>query len=239
MQETVTALHTHVLVVILFLILFTAKAILLFLNKHKQLEKAKRYTKALDAVFGILILVSGGYLLYLYNGMPGWLITKVILVLLAIPIGIVGLRRHSKLLTILALLIFLYVYGVAETKSLTMQQPGPVRNTTTAPVPGETPETGAPVISDAGAPEEIISSMNEAQLTNAKAIYTQVCATCHGTDGTKGLGGAARLTISNLSLKERINVIENGRGLMPGFNEQLTEQEAEALAAYTMTLKNK
>lgn len=240
MQETVTVLHTHVLVVILFLILFTAKAIMLFLNEHRQLDKAKRYTKALDMVFGTLILVTGGYLLYLYQGMPGWLIIKIVLVLLAIPLGIVGIKRHNKPLTALSLLIFFYVYGVAETKSLTMSASGPVNNATTDE--NSTPsidaaETAEVDSATAGVSEEIVATLEDAQLANAKAIYTQVCETCHGPDGAKGLGGAANLTVSTLSLQDRINVVENGRGLMPGFGSQLTEQEAQALAAYTMTLK--
>lgn len=240
MQETVTVLHTHVLVVILFLILFTAKAIMLFLNEHRQLDKAKRYTKALDMVFGTLILVTGGYLLYLYQGMPGWLIIKIVLVLLAIPLGIVGIKRHNKPLTALSLLIFFYVYGVAETKSLTMSSSGPVNNATTDE--NSTPsidaaETAEVDSATAGVSEEIVATLEDAQLANAKAIYTQVCETCHGPDGAKGLGGAANLTASTLSLQDRINVVENGRGLMPGFGSQLTEQEAQALAAYTMTLK--
>ncbi|MBC5992720.1 SirB2 family protein [Pontibacter cellulosilyticus] len=240
MQETVTVLHTHVLVVILFLILFTYKAILLFLNEHKQLNKAKRYTKALDIVFGTLILVTGGYLLYLHQGMPGWLIIKIVLVLLAIPLGIVGIKRHNKLFTGLSLLLFFYTYGLAETKSLTISSSGSLQNTTTdynsTPVTDAT-ETAEIDSATAGAPEEIVASLEDAQLANAKAIYTQVCETCHGADGTKGLGGAANLKVSTLSLQDRINVVENGRGLMPGFGSQLSEQEVEALAAYTMTLK--
>ncbi|WP_299826438.1 SirB2 family protein [uncultured Pontibacter sp.] len=236
MQEAVTVLHTHVLVVILFLILFTYKALLLFLNEHKQLEKAKRYTKALDIVFGTLILVTGGYLLYLYQGMPAWLIVKMVLVLAAIPLGIVGIKRHNKKLAGASLLLFMYVYGIAETKSLLMLNPGPIENATT-----EMESTATKYNAEAteeAKPAEMVAALEDTQLANAKAIYTQVCETCHGPDGTKGLGGAANLKESNLSLQDRINVVENGRGLMPGFGGQLTEQEAEALAAYTMTLRN-
>ncbi|GAB3530901.1 hypothetical protein GCM10027443_12300 [Pontibacter brevis] len=232
-------LHTHVLVVILFLIFFAIKAVLLLLNKRETLDKVRSKTKVVDMILGTLILITGGYLLFLYSGgIPTYLIVKIVLVLLAIPLGIVGIKRENKVLAVLSLLIFLYVYGVAETNSLTMNKNessvAPISNTTT-----ETTGTGA---AEAGAQtdaaqEEIISSMSETQLANAKAIYTQVCANCHGEDGAKGLGGAALLTQSQLTLNDRINVIENGRGLMPAFGDQLTPQEAEALAAYTITLK--
>ncbi|MEJ8801202.1 SirB2 family protein [Pontibacter sp. H249] len=243
MQETVTVLHTHVLVVILFLILFTAKAMMLFLNEHKQLDKAKRYTKALDIVFGTLILVSGAYLVYLYQSMPGWLIIKIILVVLAIPLGIVGIKRHNKKLTALSLLIFFYAYAIAETKSLLLRNPDSIENTTTADIATpatDAAETGSGHVgtAPAGTPEAIVAKLEDDQLANAKAIYAQVCDTCHGPDGTKGVGGAANLKVSNLSLHDRINVVENGLDLMPAFGGQLSEQEIEALAAYTMTLKN-
>ncbi|MCX2741259.1 c-type cytochrome [Pontibacter anaerobius] len=241
MQATVVFLHTHVLVVVLFLLLFAYKTVLLLLNKRTALEKARKQTRILDIIFGTLILITGGYLLFSYRGVPGWLIVKVLLVLLAIPLGIVGIKRESKVLATLSLLIFLYIYGVAETKSLTMKNPGPIQNATITV--NATPETDAAEVGDAGlsespvAHEEIVAAMTEAQLANSKAIYTQLCEICHGPDGAKGLGGAANLTVSNLSQNNRVNVIENGRGLMPAFGSQLSDEEVQALAAYTMTLK--
>jgi mono/diheme cytochrome c family protein/uncharacterized membrane protein SirB2 len=232
-------LHTHVLVVVLFLLLFTAKAVLLLLNKIETLEKVRSYTKILDIIFGTLILITGGYLIFNYNGIPTWLIVKIVLVLIAIPLGIVGLKRHNKVLAVLAFLIFIYVYGVAETKSLTMKKDKGLVDTTTKTVASpdtDAVETGQPAQSK-DADQQIIASMSESSLTNAKAIYVQVCATCHGEDGTKGTSGAVDLTGSSLSLSDRKEVILHGRGLMPAFGEQLSEQEAEELAAYTMTLK--
>lgn len=236
----VAFLHTHVLVVVLFLILFAIKAALLLLNRRAALDKVRSKTKVLDMVFGTLILLTGGYLLFLYSGgIPSWLIMKTVLVLVAIPLGIVGIRRGNKALTALALFVFLYVYGVAETKSLAMDKDGAsARNTATATPEADAAETGDAGLSQSeSAQEGIVASMSEVQLANAQSIYGQVCASCHGADGAKGTGGAANLTGSNLSLNDRINVIEEGRGLMPGFGDQLTEQETEALAAYTITLK--
>lgn len=233
-------LHTHVLVVVLFLILFAIKAVLLLLNKRAALNTMRSKTKVLDIIFGTLILLTGGYLLFLYNGgIPTWLIIKIVLVLVAIPVGIVGIKRENKVLAVLALFIFLYVYGVAETKSLAMDKDGAsAQNTTPATPEADAAETGdAGLSQSASAQEGIVASMSEAQLANAKSIYENLCANCHGADGSKGTGGAANLTDSNLSQNDRINVIRQGRGLMPGFGDQLTEQDAEALAAYTITLK--
>ncbi|MFD3001379.1 SirB2 family protein [Pontibacter toksunensis] len=234
----VAFLHTHILVVVLFLVFFAIKAVLLLLNKRDTLDRMRSKTKIVDIVLGILILITGGYLLFLYSGrIPTYLIVKIVFVLLAIPLGIIGIKKESKGLTVLSLLIFLYVYGVAETNSLAMnkEEPSvaPITNTTTELPVKKAPEEITPA---EAAQEEILNAMGETLMANAKAIYTQVCATCHGEDGGKGLGGAALLTQSQLTLNDRINVIEKGRGLMPAFGSQLTPQEAEALAAYTITL---
>lgn len=232
-------LHTHVLVVILFLLLFTTKTVLLLLNKRDALTKLRNKTKVVEMILGTLILITGGWILFKYNGLPGWLIMKVVLVLVAIPIGIIGLKRKNKVLAIAALFIFLYVYGIAETDSLTMKKESP--EATTGII--EAPETDAAETGDSSLStsetthQQIVASMNETALANAEKIFVQQCATCHGEDGAKGISGATNLTESQLSLNDRKEVIANGRGLMPAFGEQLSEQELDELAAYTMTLK--
>jgi len=239
MQATLAILHTHILVVALFLILFISKAVLLFLNKHQTLEKAKRYTRVLDMIFGTLILITGGYLLFQYAGMPAWLLAKLTLVLLAIPLGVAGIRRHNKLLTGLALLGFGYAYGLSETRHLTLNK----SRKALLPATILTPQTDAveagedTSLHQDGTVQQIITAIDEAQLANAGAIYRQACAPCHGPDGTRQAGSAAQLASSNLPLQDRIQVIEHGRGLMPAFGGRLTDTEVQALAAYTTTLK--
>ncbi|MDX5346059.1 MAG: SirB2 family protein [Hymenobacteraceae bacterium] len=254
-MPVVAFLHTHVLVVILFLILFLVKAVLLFLNKHDLLNKVRSGTKVLDMIFGALILITGGYLLFKYNGVPAWLWVKVVLVLLAIPLGIAGLKRHNKVLTAITLFIFAYVYGVAETKSLTMQKEEYIAaepEETVEGLPGYVPEQNEPPVSTSvdapgsdeavnkmagGSGHDILEAMDETQLANAKAIYQQQCAVCHGNDGRKGLGNAKDLTKSSMSQQARIDLITKGKGLMPPFKGKLSDQEIEAVAAYTATIK--
>src|SRR5688572_3827832 len=128
-MPTTAFFHTHVLVVVLFLILFIVKAFLLFTNKLQALESIRNKTKVLDIIFGVLILATGGYLIFQYNSVPTWLIVKVALVFAAISLGIVGIKKHNKPLTALSLLLFLYVYGVAETKNLNMKKAKPAETT--------------------------------------------------------------------------------------------------------------
>ncbi|MBB6609909.1 SirB2 family protein [Pontibacter sp. Tf4] len=232
-------LHTHVLVVVLFLLLLTYKVILLLLNKRGTLATVRNKTKVLEMIFGTLILVTGGWLLYNYSGgIPTWLALKVTLVLIAIPVAIVGLKRENKLLSVLALVVFMYSYGVAETDSLVMQKNQLQETFATATPETDASETGDVSLSESGVVhEEIVASLNETAMVNAQAVFVQQCATCHGQDGTKGTSGATNLAQSQLSLNDRKQVIANGRGLMPGFGKQLSEQELEELAAYTLTLK--
>lgn len=226
--------HTHVLVVILFLLLFLAKAVLLFLGKHDTLNRVRSSTKILDMVFGTLILVTGGYLAFQYNGpLPTWLLVKIVLVLAAIPISIVGIKRHNKLLAFVGVLLFLYVYGVAESKSMKMS-PDQTDVVATQPITEKNTQPEAPK----SAANPILSQLEGTHLQNTKAIYTQLCATCHGQDGQKGMSGASNLQQSTLSVEDRKAVIANGRGLMPGYGSQLSEQEQEALAQYTTMLNN-
>ena len=245
-------LHTHVLVVILFLILFIVKAFLLFFNKHQTLQKVRKNTRIFDIVFGVLILVTGGYLLFMYQGIPAWLWIKIVLVLIAIPLGIVGLKKHNKLLTALTVAIFIYIYGVAETKSLTMKSDtselsaddlseADAKDVTQPPVSTSVATPGAPdeaVNKTAGGSgQDILAANTEASLANAQAIYTNMCVTCHGPNGRKGTAGARDLSQSRLSLQQQKNVIANGRGLMQPFKDKLTDQEIEAVAAYTISFK--
>ena len=63
------------------------------------------------------------------------------------------------------------------------------------------------------------------------------CQTCHGGNGKLGLNGAKDLTVSALTLEERVGIISNGRKLMASFKELLQENEIKAVAEFTMTLK--
>ena len=70
-----------------------------------------------------------------------------------------------------------------------------------------------------------------------EAIYKANCASCHGLDGKKGLGGASDLSTSQLDVAGLKQVIVNGRNSMAPFNSVLSEKEIEAVSNYTTTLK--
>ena len=261
----VAFLQTHILVVIVFLLLFGIKALLLFMNLHKTLHAFQKQTRILDIIFGVLILVTGGFLVFDYNGpLPTWLWVKAGLVLAGIPLSIIGLKRHNKVLTVLGAILFLYVYGVTETQSLSFQ-PDYEMDPTEAYIGEDTAITAAagpqPAAPSAAGPaadgaavaelnkgvppvaavdqieEDILGTLEESALANAQSIFSQQCVSCHGQDGGKLIGDGANLRKSSLTLPQQKAVIAKGRGLMPAYEGTLSEQEMEALAAYTLTLK--
>jgi mono/diheme cytochrome c family protein len=72
--------------------------------------------------------------------------------------------------------------------------------------------------------------------TGGHDIYTANCVSCHGEDGKLGLMDAGDLSVSALSLDERISIIKNGKDAMAGFNGRLTDEQIRAVAEYTETL---
>lgn len=125
-------------------------------------------------------------------------------------------------MAIVLLILFIYVYGVAETKSLKFKKDkieiAPIADTTTAPA-------------------DIMNQNADAVLKNGEQIYKAACVTCHGPDGKLGLVGAKDLTLSTLSHAEKVDLITNGKGNMTPFKGQLSEQEIEAVATYVDSMK--
>lgn len=72
---------------------------------------------------------------------------------------------------------------------------------------------------------------------DAKKLYKQNCVLCHGIDGKLGLNNSKDLTVSPLTLDERISIIKNGKGAMTPFGAMMNADEIKAVAEYTFKLK--
>lgn len=72
-----------------------------------------------------------------------------------------------------------------------------------------------------------------------KGIFAQNCATCHGNDGTGGVGPNLHGVQGRLSEEEHINTVTNGRSntVMPAWKDKLTEQDIKDVVSYERTLK--
>jgi mono/diheme cytochrome c family protein len=256
MSASLFLLRLHWLVVLAFLAFYTFKAALLLLNRPEQLRAVRARTRLADSLLGLLILVSGGILLGQYPGpTPGWLWLKLGLVLVLLPLGIAAMRRQHKPGVVLTLLGFFYVYGLAETGSVTLRQPAAPASYAATPGLAEataTPDAEAPAHSaddsTSAATMAAVAAATEAAdntaapaeaLTAGQAIFTQRCTPCHGTDGRLGLNGARDLTKSNLNATGRVYMVVNGSmsKKMPSFKEQLTEEQIQQVVAYSLTLK--
>ncbi len=85
---------------------------------------------------------------------------------------------------------------------------------------------------------DAVSQVAEAKNTvDGSIVYKKNCTVCHGEDGKLGVNGSKDLTVSTLTLNERMAIIQNGKGLMTAFGEILTLEEVYAVANYTLDLK--
>jgi len=105
----------------------------------------------------------------------------------------------------------------------------PVNNTHTK----ETESNAEPVDTSSKASMKI----DNVNAMAGKRIFEEKCVACHGNDGTAGIANAANLQTSKLDINSMANTISNGRGGMPSFKNQLTEDEIEKLASYAQTLR--
>lgn len=68
-----------------------------------------------------------------------------------------------------------------------------------------------------------------------KKIWRTYCVLCHGADGKLGLNGAMDLSVTQLTLEERIEVITHGRNTMVPYKGVIDEDEIRAVAEYTLS----
>jgi uncharacterized membrane protein SirB2 len=113
-------LHTHYLVVVLFLLLYVVKTILLLSNKNELLATFSRKTRVFEMIISSLFLITGIYLATQlpFGGRYDYLFwIKIVMVFASIPIAIIGFKRHNKILAALSLLMLTGSFGIAEVYS--------------------------------------------------------------------------------------------------------------------------
>ena len=70
-----------------------------------------------------------------------------------------------------------------------------------------------------------------------QVVFEQKCASCHGNDGTAGIGNATNLQASKLNSVSIAKTITEGKGGMPPFGSQLTKEEIADISNYVLTLR--
>lgn len=201
-------LHTHVLSVLLFLVLYLVKTFLLATGKDEALEKITRITKHPERLISVLFLATGIYLLR-HSGNVTWMVyTKIGLVFASIPLAVIGFKRKKSVLAILSVVLLLLSYGLAEMNG---KRAGKIEK-----------------------PELDMTQASEAEV--GKALYENYCQNCHGPEGDAGLSGAKNLKVTMLSAEEQADIISNGKGVMPGF-KNLNPTEVQAIVKHVQSLK--
>jgi mono/diheme cytochrome c family protein len=70
-------------------------------------------------------------------------------------------------------------------------------------------------------------------------VFGDNCATCHGGDGSGGIGprlAGGRVVTVYPDPADQVAVVTNGRAGMPAFGRRLTEEEIAAVVEYTRTV---
>jgi cytochrome c5 len=196
-------LHTHTLVVGLFLLLYLVKTYLLVSNKEETLVSFTNKTKWPERIISVLFLATGIFL-YLNSGNITWMVhLKLAFVFASIPLAIIGFKKRNKGLAVLSLVLLFGAYGLGEANK--KQATKVVK-----------PDIAA----------------NSSELDTGKALYTSYCEACHGENGDGQKSGAKNLRISVLDKAAKASLIKNGKGAMPAYSA-LSDAEVDALILYT------
>ncbi|MBS1652418.1 MAG: cytochrome c [Bacteroidetes bacterium] len=110
-------LHSHYLVVTLFLLLYVIKTILLISDKIELFEKFSKKMRIPEMIISALFLITGIYLTtqLSFGGKYDFLFwIKIILVFASIPIAVIGFKKKNKMLAALSLLMITGSFGLAE-----------------------------------------------------------------------------------------------------------------------------
>jgi mono/diheme cytochrome c family protein len=189
-------LHTHYLVVTLFLLIYVIKTILLLSNKTDLLAIFTRKVKVFEMIVSALFLITGIYLATQlpFNGKYDYLFwIKLVMVFASIPLAVIGFKRGNKILAALSLLLITGSYGIAEVYGKRK---------------GIAKDSGATIAANDG-----------------EALYGKNCMLCHGEDGKLGASGATDISKTELDIQGIKEVILNGKGNMAAVHVSETEAE--------------
>lgn len=208
-------LHTHKLVVSLYLLQLLVRVILMVAAKKETLDKYSKAMRIPHMVLATIMLGTGVYLMVKApGGVQPYIWVKIGLVLASIPLGVVGSKRGSVALTGFA---FLLLAGVMV---LGFAKPAFLRNSATETID----------------PSKAAADLDMIKVKAGQALYEQKCTLCHGGDGAAGFQKAANLAKSTLADAEIINIIQKGKGIMPP-NADLSSEQVDQVKEFVKYLR--
>lgn len=214
-------LHTHVLIVSLYLLQLIVKVALLSSGKHDQLDNFSKKVRFPSILLSVLLLATGIYLMVRTpTGTEPFVLVKLIFVFASIPVGIIAMKRKKPVLGILSV-VFL---GAAM--SLALVKPAFLRTNSSKEV----------VVDKADPDSGEDAAAFAATLESGREVFSLHCMRCHGADGNAGFQGAKPLSQSVLEEEQIQTIVRNGKGLMPP-NGVLSDDEMKSLTAYVKYLR--
>lgn len=107
-------LHSHYLFVVLFTLIYLIKTILLLSDKDDLLEKFKKKTKILEMIVSFAFLATGIFLMTQLPTINMYLVVKLALVFLSIPLAVIGFKKKNKVLASLSFFLLVVAFGLAH-----------------------------------------------------------------------------------------------------------------------------
>jgi len=208
-------LHTHKLVVILFILLYLIKTALLLIGKKEALANFSKKARIPEIIISTLFLLTGIVMLFQLPEINQLMIFKIVAVFASIPLAVVGFKKFNKVLAVLSFVLLVGSYGLAEMSRRYVKK-----------------------IEVADASVANVSTSTYDAVAHGKALYAGNCVACHGEDGKAGIAGAKNLTISQLDEAGISNIISNGKNAMPPYKKVFNEQEINALTKYVQSIKS-
>lgn len=224
----------HRIVVSVFLFFFLFKTILLIANIEKLLNTLREKTKIVDIILGVIILITGTYIMIVTKNHSMWMNIKVLIALSSIPLGIISMKKANKVLSIITVMLILAAYGLGEMK-LWNRTNNETEIKTTEETLSESSESEVQIIDSTS--NSILEQNNSASAERNKEIYVALCLNCHGIDGKLGKFNASDLSKTILTIEQKMEIISNGKGLMKGYKEELSQEEIKSLAIYLYSFK--
>lgn len=206
-------LHTHVFFCILYIILLIIKFILLVSKRHTQLDKFNQKTKIIHIVLASVMLLTGIVLVVRApNAFDTWAIVKYIVILLAIGLGIIGVKKLHPGFLGLSILAFVYIWLISKAKC-------PMLHNTQHQIA-----------------EHLQEATQQTPQEQGMLIYQVACVRCHGKAGDAQYRKAPNLKTAILSPEAIQIIVKNGKNTMPE-HSYLSDTELNNLSTYVLSLK--
>ncbi len=208
--------HTHKLVITLFILIYLVKFFLLMSGKNKTLDSFSARILIPEIVVSSLFLITGVLLLLEAAEIRGLFVTKIIVVIVSVPIALKAYKSKYKALAALSFLMIIGAYGMAEMNKYM------IIHTQTLP---------ENVVTDASDPAYDM-------VIHGKALYDTQCVNCHGADGTLQMSGAKNLQLSNMTENQIVERINTGKMTMPPYDDFFTSHEKKAISEYILSIRD-